>query len=244
MQPKNLLIIMSDQHNRRMLGCYGHDIVTTPNLDRLAARGTLFTDAYTPCPVCVPARASFATGKYVHQIGNWDNAIAYDGTAPSWHHQLREMGHHVVSIGKLHFRSKEDLILAVLRLRDEQFRNWLFRRMEQAGPPRAQLFAMFDALGEWFGSPDFRSCMFIKASSEYPDPAHPIHAQSAEHKRLLFTQVEKLAAQAGAKDPAQLARGLLLLKEGAIVTAHLGHEADPAGDAKMVAGTLMADLPA
>ncbi|MCB1462040.1 MAG: TetR family transcriptional regulator [Nitratireductor sp.] len=143
-----------------------------------------------------------------------------------------------------HFRSKEDLILAVLRLRDEQFRNWLFRRMEQAGPPRAQLFAMFDALGEWFGSPDFRSCMFIKASSEYPDPAHPIHAQSAEHKRLLFTQVEKLAAQAGAKDPAQLARGLLLLKEGAIVTAHLGHEADPAGDAKMVAGTLMADLPA
>ncbi|MEZ5908300.1 MAG: sulfatase-like hydrolase/transferase [Hyphomicrobiaceae bacterium] len=108
MQPKNLLIIMSDQHNRRMLGCYGHDIVTTPNLDRLAARGTLFTDAYTPCPVCVPARASFATGKYVHQIGNWDNAIAYDGTAPSWHHQLREMGHHVVSIGKLHFRSKED----------------------------------------------------------------------------------------------------------------------------------------
>ena len=47
-----------------------------------------------------------------------------------------------------HFRSKEDLILAVLRLRDEQFRNWLFRRMEQAGPPRAQLLAMFDALRE------------------------------------------------------------------------------------------------
>lgn len=108
MKPMNLLIIMSDQHNRRMLGCYGHDIVKTPNLDRLAARGVLFTDAYTPSPVCVPARAAFATGKYVHQIGTWDNAIAYHGRVPSWHHQLRDRGHHVVSIGKLHFRSAED----------------------------------------------------------------------------------------------------------------------------------------
>lgn len=108
MEPKNLLIIMSDQHNRRMLGCYGHDIVKTPNIDRLAARGTLFTNAYTPSPVCVPARAAFATGKYVHQIGAWDNAIAYDGRMPSWHHLLRERGHHVVSIGKLHFRSAQD----------------------------------------------------------------------------------------------------------------------------------------
>ena len=108
MAPMNLLIIMSDQHNRRMAGCYGHPIVKTPNLDALAAKGTLFTDAYTPSPVCVPARAAFATGKYVHQTGNWDNAIAYDGRTPSWHHLLRERGHHVVSIGKLHFRSAGD----------------------------------------------------------------------------------------------------------------------------------------
>ena len=108
MTPANLLIIMSDQHNRRVLGSYGHPIVATPNLDRLARRGALFESAYTPCPVCVPARAAFATGKYVHQIGTWDNAMPYDGRMPSWHHLLRERGHHVVSIGKLHFRSKED----------------------------------------------------------------------------------------------------------------------------------------
>ena len=142
-----------------------------------------------------------------------------------------------------HFRTKEELILAVLRLRDQNFRNWLFRRMEQAGTPQAQLLAMFDALGEWFASPEFRSCMFIKAASEYPDPDHPIHAQAAEHKRLLFRQLQKIAADAGAKDPAALARALLLLKEGAIVTAHLGHEADPAGDAKMVASRLLSTLP-
>ena len=108
MTPANLLIIMSDQHNRRMLGSYGNRIVATPNLDRLAMRGALFESAYTPSPVCVPARAAFATGKYVHQIGTWDNAMAYDGSIPSWHHLLRKSGRHVVSIGKLHFRSKDD----------------------------------------------------------------------------------------------------------------------------------------
>ncbi len=108
MDAKNLLIIMSDQHNSRVVGCCGHQIVRTPNIDRLAAGGALFTAAYTPCPVCVPARAAFATGKYVHQIGNWDNATAYDGSVASWHHLARARGHHVAAIGKLHFRSKQD----------------------------------------------------------------------------------------------------------------------------------------
>jgi choline-sulfatase len=104
-KPSNLLILMSDQHNARMLGCHGHPVVRTPNLDALARRGTRFSSAYTTCPVCVPARAAFATGKYVHQIGYWDNADAYEGAIPSWHHRLRDRGHRVVSIGKLHFRA-------------------------------------------------------------------------------------------------------------------------------------------
>jgi choline-sulfatase len=108
MDAKNLLIIMSDQHSNKMLGCYGHPMVRTPNLDALAGRGTLFTDAYTCCPVCIPARAAFATGKYIHQIAFWDNADPYDGSVASWHHYLRDQGHRVVSIGKLHFRSAED----------------------------------------------------------------------------------------------------------------------------------------
>jgi choline-sulfatase len=68
-----------------------------------------YTACWTPSPVCVPARASFATGKYIHQIGFWDNADPYDGSIPSWHHRLRERrAHLVVSIGKLHFRSDKD----------------------------------------------------------------------------------------------------------------------------------------
>ncbi len=104
MTPRNLLILMSDEHNPKVLGSAGDGIVQTPHLDALAAAGTRFTAAYTTCPICVPARASFATGKYVHQVGFWDNADAYDGSIPSWHHHLRAQGHDVVSIGKLHFR--------------------------------------------------------------------------------------------------------------------------------------------
>jgi len=108
MDGRNLMIIMSDQHSRGMMGCYGHPVVLTPNLDRLAARGTRFTACWTPSPVCIPARASFATGKYIHQVGFWDNADPYDGSVPSWHHRLRDAGHRVVAIGKLHFRSDDD----------------------------------------------------------------------------------------------------------------------------------------
>ena len=108
MEPANLLFILSDEHSRRVLGCYGHQMIKTPNLDRLSARGVRFADAYTNSPICVPARASLATGRYPHQIRFWDNAIAYDGSVPSWHHRLREAGHEVVAIGKLHFRSEDD----------------------------------------------------------------------------------------------------------------------------------------
>jgi choline-sulfatase len=106
-KPTNLLFILSDEHNKRVLGCNGHPMIRTPNLDALAQRGTRFTDAYTNCPICVPARASFATGRYVHEVRCWDNAIAYDGRTPAWGHRLMEQGHHVAAIGKLHYRESD-----------------------------------------------------------------------------------------------------------------------------------------
>ena len=105
---RNLLIIMSDEHQARAMGCAGHPFVQTPNLDAFAEKGVRFTNACTPCPICVPARAAFATGKHVHQVGYWDNAIAYDGAVPGWGHQLQRAGVPVESIGKLHYRSQED----------------------------------------------------------------------------------------------------------------------------------------
>lgn len=108
MQAKNLLLIMSDEHNPRYMGISGHNVVRTPALDRLATRGTRFTNAYTTSPICVPARASFATGRYVHQLPYWDNAIAYDGRVRSWGHRLQDAGNRVDAIGKLHYRRSED----------------------------------------------------------------------------------------------------------------------------------------
>ena len=58
MKPANLLFILCDEHNRRVLGCAGHPMIRTPNLDRLAAKGVRFSDAYCNSPICVPSRAA------------------------------------------------------------------------------------------------------------------------------------------------------------------------------------------
>ena len=108
MKAKNMLFIISDEHLREVAGCYGNYFVKTPNIDKLAKSGTRFDSAYTTCPVCKPARASLATGRYVHDIRNWDNAQPYFGETKGWGHRLMDEGHNVTAVGKLHFRSAED----------------------------------------------------------------------------------------------------------------------------------------
>ncbi len=105
---KNLLVIISDEHRKDAMGNAGHPHVKTPNLDALAARGTVFENAYTPSPMCVPTRASLACGDHVHKIRHWDSATPYDGVRRSWMRHLRDQGVDVTSIGKLHFRSPDD----------------------------------------------------------------------------------------------------------------------------------------
>jgi choline-sulfatase len=107
-RPANLLFFLSDNHARSMMGCAGHPAVKTPVLDGLAAAGTRFSAAYTASPICCPARAALATGRYPHQTGYWDNAIVYDGRVASWGHRLRQVGYATASVGKLHFRATED----------------------------------------------------------------------------------------------------------------------------------------
>jgi choline-sulfatase len=108
MRANNLVLIISDEHQACALSCAGHPIVKTPHIDALAERGTRYTAAYTPCPICVPARASIATGRYVHEHRYWDNAIAYDGRLPGWGARLQASNVQVESIGKLHYRNAED----------------------------------------------------------------------------------------------------------------------------------------
>lgn len=108
MEAKNMIFIISDEHAREITGCYGNTIIKTPNIDRLAKSGTRFSNAYTNCPVCKPARASLATGRFVHEIRNWDNAHPYFGETKGWGHRLLDEGHNVTAIGKLHYRSSKD----------------------------------------------------------------------------------------------------------------------------------------
>ena len=139
-----------------------------------------------------------------------------------------------------HFKSKDELILAVLRRRDERFRNWFMRTVERrAKAPRDRLLAIFDALGEWFAERDFSGCMFINASAEFADRDDPIHGLSAEHKRLVLGYIGELTAAAGAENSDELARQLFLLGEGAIVAAYVAGQADAAKQARKAAEILL-----
>lgn len=139
-----------------------------------------------------------------------------------------------------HFRSKDELILAALRRRDERFRNWLVRTIEgSAKDPRQRLLAVFDALEEWFLGPDFHGCMFINAAAEFGDIADPIHATAAEHKRLVGNYLEALAADAGATKPHQLAQQISLLVDGAVVAAHVSGDPGVAKTARATAEVLV-----
>lgn len=139
-----------------------------------------------------------------------------------------------------HFRTKEDLILAVLRLRDENFRDWFLQRVEEiADNPADQLIAGFDVIREWFEEDGFRGCIFVKAGAEYQNPDHPIHIQAAENKRLVLDYFTSLARKADAREPEKLARQVQLLQEGAIVSVVMLKNCDAAIDGKEAARSLI-----
>jgi arylsulfatase A-like enzyme len=99
----NILLITDDQHNARNLGCYGDPLVRTPVLDKLAARGTRFTRAYTTNMICAPARVSMVTGQHVHSHGYYANAGPHPGR-PVWlTSHLRRGGYQTAMVGKAHY---------------------------------------------------------------------------------------------------------------------------------------------
>ncbi len=139
-----------------------------------------------------------------------------------------------------HFKSKEELILVALQRHNELFRRWLTERVAlSATEPRQRLIALFSVLEEWVAGGDFNGCMFINASAEYADPADPIHAAAAEHKRLVLNYIRELAVDAGVPDPDRLAMELTLLMEGATVWAQTTGDTTVAAAAGVAAATLV-----
>lgn len=106
-QSPNILLIMADQLVPFLTGAYDHSVVKTPHLDRLVERGVRFDAAYTPYPLCAPARASFMTGRYASSLGCYDNAAILPADEPTVAHYLTNAGYETVLSGKMHFIGPE-----------------------------------------------------------------------------------------------------------------------------------------
>ncbi len=105
----NIVVVMSDQHRADMIGCAGDPSVRTPTLDRLAAEGVRFSRVFCQGPLCMPARASFMTERYVRDHGVFDNWAEIDPDSPTYVWGLREAGYHTALIGKTHLYRDEGL---------------------------------------------------------------------------------------------------------------------------------------
>jgi choline-sulfatase len=99
----NILLIMSDQHSKHFLGCYGNQLVRTPNLDRLAAEGVRFSNAYCPSPLCVPSRMSFMTSRTPSANGVWNNDHILNSGIPTWANVMTIAGYETSLLGRMHF---------------------------------------------------------------------------------------------------------------------------------------------
>ncbi len=132
-----------------------------------------------------------------------------------------------------HFPSKDDLILAVLKYRDEQIVEFFRSALERHGKrSKDKLRAFFAALKEWFESPGFRGCAFINAAVELADVSHPGYKFVRGHKQRFAQFLRGLVEQLIGKEAAKVAPAVGLLVEGAIVTAAIHGSSETADIAR------------
>ncbi len=136
-----------------------------------------------------------------------------------------------------HFKSKDELIIAAMRRRDEIFRNKLMKFVEsKAKTPKERIAAVFDFHEEWFKEENFCGCMFINASAEFSLADSAPRRIAAEHKQDIVRYLKELCTDAGVADPDEVAQQLNILIEGSIVTARVvGQVADGGGAIEVAA---------
>ena len=99
----NILFIMSDDHAYQAISAYSDHLIQTPNIDRLAREGMIFTNASVTNSICAPSRAVILTGKHSHINGKTDNHFPFDTTQVTFPQYLQEAGYQTAMFGKLHF---------------------------------------------------------------------------------------------------------------------------------------------
>ena len=167
------------------------------------------------------------------------------------HALFNEHGYHAVGIDKIiakagvakttlyrHFKSKDDLIVAVLRKADAQTRNAM-RQYVDADERQESLLATFDYLLQWFRGDNFYGCPFMGAAKEYCDAGSPVRREAEMHKRLTVAYFEELARREGYVSPTAVAKEINLLHEGATAIAQINGEATSALEAKSIASRLI-----
>lgn len=139
------------------------------------------------------------------------------------------------------FGSKDALVGHYLRRHDERLREHVTNIVEQRGrmPVTQRLLLVFDALEEWIVTEEPRGCAFINAQAELPDATHPGREVIREQKQWMLDYLRTLAREARVRNPRKLATSLLVLLEGATVTASLGLVPGAVGNAKEVAKQLI-----
>jgi AcrR family transcriptional regulator len=139
-----------------------------------------------------------------------------------------------------HFRSKDELVLAVLDLREELWtQSWLQQEVERrGGTAEARLLAAFDAFDEWFRRDDYDGCLFVNSLLEARDATSRIGSASVLKLEGVREFLRRLAEEAGVRDPEGFARQWQLLMIGAIVAAAAG-DVDAARRAREMAELLL-----
>lgn len=137
------------------------------------------------------------------------------------------------------FGGKDELVAAYLRDRNETWRASLAETTDRYEDPKERLLATFEAYGEWLVGDNYRGCAFINAASEIADPDHPARAVALSHKKGVQEHLANLATQAGLQEPETLAEELLLLLEGATVTASMRKSHEPLDTAQAAARSLV-----
>lgn len=138
------------------------------------------------------------------------------------------------------FGSKDELVAAYLRRRDERWRAVLEKDTSRHEDLLGRILAVFDAYGEYlFDEEGYRGCAFINAAAEITDDDHPARSVIRAHKDGIREHLSTLAAEAGFRDPEALAERLLILLEGAWVTAVVRRSSEPLDSAREVAVSLL-----
>lgn len=144
-RPLNVLFIITDQQRADSLGVV-NGWAQTPNLDALAAEGTLFTSSFTNSPICVPSRFSLMSGLYPHNLGVQSNAtVTYPEWLDTWFGRLRQGGYRTSMFGKLHLHPGQD----DLRKKVDLVRRYGFDDVDEVGGPRAMRFCSANLTDLW-----------------------------------------------------------------------------------------------